>query len=213
VSARDLGSIAREIRQKAKSVPLPSGYTISMGGQFEEMETSLSSLRLALLLAVFLVYAVMAAQFESVVLPFIIIFSIPLAFIGVVYALYFFNVPPSIVVFIGGIVLAGVVVNDAIVLVDYINQLRAKGLAIQEAIMKGCQTRLRPVLMTTMTTVLGLTPMAIGMGEGSEIRRPLAITVVAGLLSATFLTLIVIPSIYSVFARERKREQDASPEG
>jgi HAE1 family hydrophobic/amphiphilic exporter-1 len=148
----------------------------------------------------------MAAQFESIIHPFIIIFSIPLAFIGVIYALYLFSIPPSIVVLMGGIVLAGVVVNDAIVLVDYINQLRAKGIAIHEAIIRGCQTRLRPVLMTTMTTVLGLTPMAIGMGEGSEIRRPLAITVIAGLLSATFLTLIVIPSIYSVFAREKKHE-------
>ena len=203
VTSRDLGSISREIQERVKRVALPQGYLITIGGQFEEMQTASESMLLALLLAVFLVYAVMAAQFESLVHPLIIIFSIPLAFIGVVYALYILEIPVSVVVFIGGIVLAGVVVNDAIVLVDYINRLRSTGLPIDDAIVKACQTRLRPVLMTTMTTVLGLTPMAIGLGEGSEIRVPLAITCIAGLLSATFLTLVVVPSIYSIVSRDK----------
>ncbi len=203
VTSRDLGSISREIQEQVKKVALPHGYLITIGGQFEEMQTASESMLLALLLAVFLVYAVMAAQFESLVHPLIIIFSIPLAFIGVVYALYLLAIPVSVVVFIGGIVLVGVVVNDAIVLVDYINRLRSTGLPIDDAIVKGCQTRLRPVLMTTMTTVLGLTPMAIGLGEGSEIRVPLAITCIAGLLSATFLTLVVVPSLYSIVSRDK----------
>jgi HAE1 family hydrophobic/amphiphilic exporter-1 len=210
LSGRDLGGIREDIDIRLANVALPRGYSAGMGGQFEEMERSISSLLLALLLAVFLVYAVMAAQFESLVHPLIIIFSIPLAFIGVIYSLYFLGIPASIIVFMGGIVLAGVVVNDAIVLVDYIRQLRATGLEMNEAIVKACRTRLRPVLMTTMTTVLGLTPMAIGLGEGSEIRVPLAITVIAGLLSATFLTLVVVPSIYSAVSREKRPAPESS---
>jgi HAE1 family hydrophobic/amphiphilic exporter-1 len=210
LSGRDLGGIRQDIDTRLARIALPRGYSAGMGGQFEEMERSISSLVLALVLAVFLVYAVMAAQFESLIHPLIIIFSIPLAFIGVIYSLYFLKIPVSIVVFMGGIVLAGVVVNDAIVLVDYIRQLRATGLEMNEAIVKACRTRLRPVLMTTMTTVLGLTPMAIGLGEGSEIRVPLAITVIAGLLSATFLTLVVVPSIYSAVSRDKKLELEPS---
>jgi len=207
-SMRDLGAIERNIKQRVAGVALPRGYSVTIGGQFEEMKEASSSLFLALMLAVFLVYAVMAAQFESLVHPLIIIFSIPLALIGVVYTLYFLKIPISIVVFIGGIVLAGVVVNDAIVLVDYINHTRSTGLALNDAIMKACQTRLRPVLMTTMTTVLGLTPMAFGLGEGSEVRMPLAITVIAGLLSATFLTLVVVPSIYGAVSRDKGPQQE-----
>ena len=129
------------------------------------------------------------------------------------YSLYFLGIPVSIIVFMGGIVLAGVVVNDAIVLVDYIKQLRAAGMEMNDAIVKACRTRLRPVLMTTMTTVLGLTPMAVGLGEGSEIRVPLAITVIAGLLSATFLTLVVVPTIYSAVSRDKPPESAAESSG
>ena len=212
LSGRDLGGIRQDIDMRLAGVTLPRGYSAEMGGQFEEMERSISSLLLALVLAVFLVYAVMAAQFESLAHPLIIIFSIPLAFIGVIYSLYLLKVPVSIVVFMGAIVLAGVVVNDAIVLVDYINRMRATGLEMNEAIVKACRTRLRPVLMTTMTTVLGLTPMAIGLGEGSEVRVPLAITVIAGLLSATFLTLVVVPSIYSSVSRDKRPEPEPAAE-
>jgi len=212
LGSRDLGSISREIRERLAGVALPRGYSVAIGGQFEEMQASSSSLLLALLLAVFLVYAVMAAQFESLIHPLIIIFSIPLAFIGVIYALYFLEIPVSVVVFIGGIVLAGVVVNDAIVLVDYINRLRSAGAEVNEAIVRACRTRLRPVLMTTMTTVLGLTPMALGLGEGSEVRVPLAVTCIAGLLSATFLTLVVVPSIYSAVSRDKRPGRETEPE-
>ena len=154
----------------------------------------------ALLLAIFLVYVVMACQFESIWHPALILFSVPLAFIGVVYVLYWFSISFSVVVLIGGIVLAGIVVNDAIVLVDYINQLRERGRNKIDAVVEAGRVRFRPIMMTTLTTVLGLVPMAISGGEGAEIRGPMAITVMAGLLSATVLTLVIIPLIYTMFA-------------
>jgi HAE1 family hydrophobic/amphiphilic exporter-1 len=144
----------------------------------------------------------MASQFESLLHPFIIIFTIPLALIGVFIFLYIFSIPASIVVFLGGIMLAGIVVNNAIVLVDYINQLRDRGMKKIDAIITAGKVRLRPIMMTTSTTVLGLLPMAIGMGDGAEIRTPMAITVIIGLLTSTLLTLIVIPTVYSVLDRK-----------
>jgi HAE1 family hydrophobic/amphiphilic exporter-1 len=160
------------------------------------LATSYQSLQFALLLAIFLVYVVMACQFESVWHPALVMFAVPLAFIGVIYVLYGFGLNVSVVVFIGGIILAGIVVNDAIVLVDYINQLRARGLSKTEAVVQAGRVRLRPILMTTLTTVLGLVPMAVSMGQGAEIRQPMAITVMAGLSSATLLTLVIIPMAY-----------------
>ncbi len=141
----------------------------------------------------------MASQFESIWHPFLIMFTVPLAFIGVVYALWATQINVSVVVFIGGIVLTGIVVNAAIILVDYINQLRARGMAKTEAIIHAGTVRFRPIMMTTMTTLLGLIPMALSTGEGAEIRAPLAITVMAGLTSATLLTLFVIPVAYQLF--------------
>ena len=166
------------------------------------METSLNSLMLALGLAIFLVYIVMASQFESLLHPFIIIFTIPLALIGVIIFLWILNIPASIVVFLGLIMLAGIVVNNAIVLVDYINQLRARGMEKIEAITTAGKVRLRPILMTTSTTVLGLLPMALGLGDGAEIRTPMAITVIIGLTTSTILTLIVIPTVYAALDRK-----------
>jgi HAE1 family hydrophobic/amphiphilic exporter-1 len=176
------------------------------------MESAMGNMRLALLLAIFLVYVVMASQFESLIQPLIIICTIPLAFVGVVLVLYLLDIHLSVVVFIGGIMLAGIVVNNAIVLIDYINKLRSRGLEKTEAIVQACSVRLRPVLMTTATTVLGLLPLTgilglipglsnlplgLGVGEGAEIRAPMAITVIAGLLSSTFLTFFIIPLVYS----------------
>jgi hydrophobic/amphiphilic exporter-1 (mainly G- bacteria), HAE1 family len=165
------------------------------------MQTSLQSLYFALMLAVFLVYVVMASQFESFLHPFVILFSIPLALIGVVVVLWAFNIPLGVMVFLGLIILAGIVVNNAIVLVDYVNRLRRDGLPKDKALVRAGEIRLRPILMTTMTTVLGLTPMAFGLGEGAEIRTPMAIAVIAGLVSSTLLTLLVVPTIYSVLDR------------
>ncbi len=201
ISGRDLGSISADIYQILLSTEMPDDFTFDIAGQNKEMETSLNSLMLALGLAIFLVYIVMASQFESLIHPFIIIFTIPMALIGVLIFLYVFSIPASIVVFLGGIMLAGIVVNNAIVLVDYINQLRDRGMEKTEAIMLAGKVRLRPILMTTSTTVLGLLPMALGLGDGAEIRTPMAVTVIIGLITSTILTLVVIPTVYSVFDR------------
>ena len=166
------------------------------------MEVSFNSMRLAILLAIFMVYLVMASQFESLLHPFVILLSVPFALIGVLLALFIFRVNLSIVVLIGAILLAGVVVNNAILLVDYTNRLRRKGEAKLEALKKAGRVRLRPILMTTSTTVLGLLPMAIGLGEGSELRSPMALTVIAGLLTSTLLTLVLVPAVYSVLDRK-----------
>jgi HAE1 family hydrophobic/amphiphilic exporter-1 len=166
------------------------------------MAVSFQSLRFALLLAVFLVYLVMASQFESFIHPLVIIFSIPLALIGAIWALWLTGSTISVVVFIGLILLAGIVVNNAIVLIDLINQLRARGINKQEAILKAGHSRLRPIVMTMLTTTLGLLPMAIGLGEGAEVRAPMAITVIGGLTVSTLLTLVVIPVVYSIMDRK-----------
>ena len=158
-------------------------------------------MQFALALAVFLVYLVMASQFESLLHPFVILFTIPLALIGAVLALYITGTTINIVAFIGVIMLAGIVVNNAIVLVDLINQLRSEGIERLEAVMQAGTARLRPILMTSLTTTLGLLPMALGYGEGSEVRTPMAITVIGGLTVSTFLTLVVIPVVYSLMDR------------
>jgi HAE1 family hydrophobic/amphiphilic exporter-1 len=145
----------------------------------------------------------MASQFESFIHPFVIIFTIPLAFIGAIFGLFITNSTISVVVFIGSIMLAGIVVNDAIVLIDMINRLRAGGLKKEYAIIEGGKLRLRPIIMTTITTVLGLFPLALGLGEGSELPAPMAITVIGGLIASTLLTLVVIPVVYSILDRKR----------
>jgi HAE1 family hydrophobic/amphiphilic exporter-1 len=202
ISGRDLKSISDDIYQVVRGIKMPEDFTFDLAGQNKEMETSLNSLMMALGLAIFLVYIVMAAQFESLLHPFIIMFTIPLAFIGVVLVLYVMNIPLSIMVFLGGIILAGIVVNNAIVLVDYINQLRRRGMNKIEAIILAGRVRLRPILMTTLTTVLGLLPMALGLGDGAEIRTPMAITVIIGLSTSTVLTLVVIPTVYLMLDRK-----------
>ena len=197
----DLGTASGLIHDELGKMDFPVGFDFMISGQNEEMETSLQSLYFALVLAIFLVYVVMASQFESLVHPFIIMFTVPLALIGVVVALYLAQVSLSVVVFIGLIMLAGIVVNNAIVLIDYINTLRRTGMEKTEAIIQAGAVRLRPIAMTTATTVLGLLPMALGLGEGAEIRTPMALTVIAGLVSSTFLTLVVIPTVYSLVDR------------
>jgi len=175
----------------------PAGMDFAISGQNEEWQRSRSSLWLALGLSIFLVYVIMAAQFESLVHPFVIMLTIPMAFVGSLAALHLLGMTLSIVVFLGMIMLAGIVVNNAIVLVDYINRLRARGLGLHDAIVEAGRVRLRPILMTTATTVLGLLPMALGLGEGAELRTPMAVTVITGLISSTVLTLLLIPTLYA----------------
>jgi multidrug efflux pump subunit AcrB len=197
----DLGGATRAIYGIFDNISLPAEFSYRISGQNREMETSMKSLLFAMTLAIFLVYVVMASQFESLIHPFVIIFTVPLALFGVILALYAAGISISVMVFIGFIMLVGIVVNNAIVLIDYINTLRRRGMEKAEAILLAGKVRLRPILMTTMTTVLGLLPMALGIGEGAEIRTPMAVTVIAGLISATLLTLIVIPTIYSLVTR------------
>lgn len=199
----DLGAAVDEARGILAATVMPTGVVASVTGQNEEMQDSFRSMQFALALAVFLVYLVMASQFESLIHPFVILFTIPLALVGAVWALFLTGTTINVIAFIGVIMLAGIVVNNAIVLVDLINQLRAAGMEKVTAIREAGRARLRPILMTTMTTVLGLLPMAIGFGEGSEVRTPMAITVIGGLLASTLLTLVVIPVVYSLLDRKR----------
>jgi HAE1 family hydrophobic/amphiphilic exporter-1 len=197
----DLGAAVTEAEALLDGLQLPYGLSMRITGQSEEMEASFRSLWFALALAVFLVYLVMASQFESLLHPFVILFSIPLAAVGVALALWLTDTRLSVIVFIGLIMLAGIVVNNAIVLVDLINQLRRDGVERIRAIQEAARLRLRPIMMTTLTTVLGLLPMAMGLGEGSEMRTPMAITVIGGLLTSTLLTLVVVPVMYSLLDR------------
>ncbi|HLU62573.1 MAG TPA: efflux RND transporter permease subunit [Gammaproteobacteria bacterium] len=197
----DLASAVTEIESQLASLTLPSSVTVRVTGQSEDMQQSFESMMFALALAVFLVYLVMASQFESLIHPFVIMFSIPLALSGAVLALWITGSTVSIVVFIGLMMLAGIVVNNAIVLIDMINQLRARGMVRAAAIMEAGRSRLRPIVMTMLTTVLGLLPMALGLGEGGEIRAPMAITVIGGLMLSTLLTLVVIPVMYTLMDR------------
>ncbi len=189
------------IDRELASYSFPPGFRYEIAGQNREMASSLGSLKLAMFLAIFLVYIVMASQFESFLHPLLIMLTVPLALIGVFLTLFILDIPLSITAYIGIITLVGIVVNNAIVLISYINLLRAKGAEKLEAISQAAIVRLRPILMTTLTTVLGLLPMALGIGEGTEIRVPMAVTVIAGLLTSTFLTLIVIPVVYDKFSK------------
>ncbi len=197
-----LAEAIAEAQTLLKSVKLPYGTNLQFGGQGEEMKRSYDSLIIALALAIFLVYLVMASQFESLLHPFIILFSIPLAITGAIVALYITHTELSVVVFLGLIMLAGIVVNNAIVLLDKINQLRLAGIEKITAIRQAAESRLRPILMTTLTTTLGMLPLALGLSEGTEIRAPMAITVIGGLLISTLLTLVVIPVLYKVMDRK-----------
>ena len=200
---RDLQSAVDEIDQALQEFDLPPDMFTYVGGQSEERAVAFESMQFAILLAVFLVYLVMASQFESLVQPFIIMFAIPFALIGVALALYLTGLVLSVVVLIGGVILAGIVVNNSIVLIDFTNQLRGQGKDKFQAIQEACAVRLRPILMTTSTTVLGLIPMAVSLGEGSELRVPMAVTVIGGLLTSTLLTLALVPVLYTLVTREK----------
>jgi HAE1 family hydrophobic/amphiphilic exporter-1 len=204
LSGRDLGSVSEDIRARLRELRdrIPANSVVTLAGQNEEMESASTSLVFAFLLAVFLVYLVMASQFESLVHPLVIMFCVPLGLIGVVYSLWVTGTTVSVMVFLGVIILAGIVVNNAIVLVDYTNQLRAAGRSRREALLEAGQVRLRPIVMTTLTTVLGLIPMSLGWGEGAEVRAPMAITVMGGLVFSTLLTLIFIPMVYELVDRK-----------
>lgn len=202
---RDFGSIARDVEHLLASTDIPDGFQAVLGGERQEQQSSNQNMLLTTFLAVLLVYMIMAALFESLLHPFVILFTIPFAVIGGILMLWLTGTNVSIPVHIGAIMLVGIAVNNGIVMVDYMNQLRQGGLGVLEATQQGAVTRLRPVLITTLTTVLALVPMAIGIGEGSEVWAPLGRVVVGGLLVSMVFTLFFIPSLYSIIEEHRVR--------
>ena len=209
IVGRDLGSVVKDIRQALAGLEreLPQGYFLEYGGAYEQMVDAFKILIAAFALATLLVYMVMASQFESFLYPFIIMFTVPLGLIGVVLGLLIAGNPVNLPVWIGFILLEGIAVNNGIVMIDYFNQLKKRGVEKKEAILLGATTRLRAVLLTALTTVLGMLPMAISTSSGYEMRAPMAITVVGGLTATTFLTLFIIPIIYSLFDKVSFKEK------
>jgi len=210
VHKRSLGEVVADIESEIAKLDIPQGVEVKMAGQTEEQRDAFFWLTLALAVGVVLVYMVMAGQFESLLHPFVVMFSIPFAFTGALIAIFLGGHNISIVVFLGLLMLIGVVVNNAIVLVDYINILRARGLSMLEAVRQAGRTRLRPVLMTALTTIAALIPMAFGRGQGAEIWNPLGLTVLGGLLTSTLVTLILVPTMYSIL--ESRREPSRAKE-
>jgi HAE1 family hydrophobic/amphiphilic exporter-1 len=205
-----LGNVMRDVQELLRDITLPREFSFVYGGEYEDQVESYRELAMAFLLAVVLVYMVMASQFESLIHPLVIMFSIPFALIGVVLTLLLTGTTLNVQGLMGVIMLAGIVVNNAIVLVDYVNMLRRKhGTALLEAVEEGGRRRLRPILMTTFTTCLALTPMAIGLGEGSELQAPMARVVIGGLLVSTMITLVLIPTIYTIVEERRQRSRAA----
>jgi HAE1 family hydrophobic/amphiphilic exporter-1 len=209
IAGRDLGSVVQDIKKRIAPIEkqLPSGYFLEFGGAYEQMQEAFLILAGAFALATLLVYMVMASQFESFRDPFVIMFTIPLGLIGVVLALLVSGQTINLPVLIGIVLLAGIAVNNGIVMIDYINQLRRRGVAKGEAIVQGAATRLRAVLLTALTTILGMLPMALSTSAGAAMRAPMAIAVVGGLTATTFLTLFVIPIIYSLFEKASFRKE------
>ena len=198
----DLGGAIREVNDMVAKSPLGTDIDMRIGGQGQELGESIRSLLFAFALAIFLVYLVMASQFESLLHPFVILFTIPLALVGAVAALLMTGSPASVVVFIGLILLVGLVVKNAIILIDKVNQLREEGVAKRTALVEGARSRLRPIMMTTLCAVFGFLPLALAFGDGAEVRSPMAITVIGGLLVSTLLTLLVIPVVYDLLDRK-----------
>ena len=200
ITDRDLGSVLADVRKELRSLPMPKDFSIKFGGDYEEQVRAFRELLLSLALALVLVYMVMACQYESLRDPFVIMFSVPLATLGVVVMLFVTDTTFNIQSFLGCIMLGGVVVSNAILLVDHANLLRRRdGMALREAVTEAGRRRLRPILMTTLCTILGLIPMALALGEGTEAQAPLARTVIGGMISSTLITLVVIPVVYSIF--------------
>ena len=193
---RPLKDVISDITKAINKLDIPADFTVKLAGESEEMNESFNSLIFALVFSIILVYMIMAAQFESFFQPFIIMVTVPLSIIGVVLALFVTGTSVNVVAFLGVIMLGGIVVNNGIVLIDYVNLLRAQGKSVYDSVVEASKARLRPILMTAMTTILGLVPMALAIGEGSELRSPLAISVIGGLFVSTFLTLLVVPAIY-----------------
>ena len=211
-SGRDLGAIALDLEDKLKALSLPPGFTFQLAGQIQQQREAFSSLKFTSLLAVILVYMVMASQFRSLLDPFIIMFSVPLGMIGVIWSLFLTRTTLNVTSFMGIIMMVGIVVSNGVLLVEYMNELRRHGLGVREAVIQGGRTRLRPILMTSLTTLVGLIPMALGIGTGSEANAPLARAVIGGLAVSTVLTLMLIPTLYLMLEeRFPRRLEEIAP--
>jgi len=207
-----IGELAASIKAEVAKSDIPSGVIVEVGGAYEDLKDSFSDLGLLLMLSLILVYLVMASQFESLKMPLIIMASIPFAFTGVILALVITKTSLSIVAALGAIMLVGIVVKNAIVLIDFTNLMRDRGFDLDEAIKRAGRSRLRPVLMTTMTTILGMLPLALSSGEGSEIWSPMGISVIGGLTFSTMVTLIIVPTIYRIVVRRAQRRMSKETE-
>ncbi len=204
---RSVGQISMDIEKKLKELTLPQGITLSMGGEFEQIKEMIKDMIFALFAAVLLIYMVMAAQFESFKDPFIIMFTLPLAIIGVILLLYLSGTTISVPSLMGTLILSGIAVNNAIVMIDFIRKLMASGMDGFEAVIEGASIRMRPILITALTTILGMLPMALSHSEGSEMRAPMAIAVIGGLVTTTVLTLFIIPTVFTIFEGIRHPER------
>jgi len=208
-SGRDLGAISEELEEKFKALPLPPGFSLQLGGQTQQQREAFGSLKFTTILALLLVYMVMASQFRSLLDPFIIMFSVPLGMIGVLWALFLTNTTLNVTSFMGIIMMVGIVVSNGVLLVEYMNELRRHGLGLREAVIQAGRTRLRPIVMTSLTTLVGLFPMALGIDVGSEANAPLARAVIGGLAVSTALTLLLIPTLYVILEERFPRRVDA----
>ncbi|MBO4862799.1 MAG: efflux RND transporter permease subunit [Eubacterium sp.] len=204
----NIGLVGREIERKLQNIAVPEGYSITMTGEDETINEAMRQVLLMMALSVVLIYLIMVAQFQSLKSPFIIMFTIPLAFTGGFFMLFFTGKAVSVIAMIGFVMLAGIIVNNGIVLVDYINQLRREGMSKSDAIIESAKTRLRPVLMTALTTIISMSTMALGVGKGTEMSQPMAIVVVGGMIYGTILTLVLVPCLYDAFHKEKDMTEE-----
>jgi HAE1 family hydrophobic/amphiphilic exporter-1 len=210
VAGRDLGSVAADVQALLDQIPRPLGYDLPVTGTFEEQQEAFRELAISLALALVLVYMVLACQYESLRDPLVVMFSVPVAAVGVLVTLFLTKTTLNVQSFIGCIMLGGIVVNNAILLVDQAGRLVQGGMAKTDALIEAGRRRLRPILMTTLTTILGLLPLALGIGEGADAQAPLARAVVGGLIGSTLITLVLIPVVYSLFHPEVKSPPNES---
>ena len=211
IAGRDLGSVAADVEKVLDGIARPDGYDLAVAGNYEEQKESFRELMVSMILALVLVYMVLACQYESLRDPVIVMCSVPLAAIGVLLTLYATNTTLNVQSYIGCIMLGGIVVNNAILLVDQAGQLRAgEGWTTRDAVAEAGRRRLRPILMTTLTTILGLLPLALGIGEGADAQAPLARAVIGGLSSSTLITLLLIPAVYSMVHPDKREEATSS---
>src|SRR5262245_45371532 len=209
-SGRDLGSISEELEERFKALPLPPGFALQLGGQTQQQREAFGSLKFTTVLALLLVYMVMASQFRSLLDPFVIMFSVPLGMIGVIWALFLTDTTLNVTSFMGIIMMVGIVVSNGVLLVEYINELRRHGRELRDAVMRAGRTRLRPIVMTSLTTLVGLFPMALGIDVGSEANAPLARAVIGGLAVSTVLTLVLVPTLYVMLEERLPRRLESA---